>query len=105
VVAPARRVIKEPGADDAAHCARRVRRLATSYVASFALPGVGITILVWRAQFFVTLTQGQIVETLTLAFLLVLFGYIASLRVRAATASESWFTTSSGRGWRSRPSR
>jgi hypothetical protein len=75
----ARQVIKEPGAEDAGHYARRVRRLALAYVALFILSAFGIVVLIWRAQFFVTLSQRSNVETLTLAFLLILFGYLALL--------------------------
>lgn len=75
----ARGLIKEPGAEDALHYARRVRRLAVSYVALFALSLLGIGLLVWRAQLFVTLAQRSNVETLTLAFLMVFFGYLVTL--------------------------
>jgi hypothetical protein len=105
VVDLARRVIKEPGADDAAHYARRVRRLATSYVALFALSIVGIAILIWRAQFFVTLAQRSNVETLTLAFLLVLFAYLASLSAPGTWGVVRLMRRSRGRDWSDRQHR
>jgi hypothetical protein len=101
----ARRVLKEPGADDAAHYARRVRRLAASYVGLFALSVIGIALLVWRAQFFVTLSQRSNVETLTLAFLMVLFGYLASLSAPGTWGAVQILRRSRGRDWTERQHR
>ncbi|MDQ3809781.1 MAG: hypothetical protein M3336_05775, partial [Chloroflexota bacterium] len=72
-----RRFIREPGAEDAPHYAARVRRLSVWYVGLFVLSVIGVVVLVWRAQLFVTLSQRSNVETLTLAFLLVFFLYLA----------------------------
>jgi hypothetical protein len=80
----ARHFIKEPGADNAAHYARRVRRLAAAYVALFGLSLAGLAVLVWRAQLYVTLAQRSNVETLTLAFLMVFFAYLATLSAPGA---------------------
>jgi len=101
----ARRFLKEPGADDAAHYARRVRRLAVSYVALFALSIIGIAILIWRAQFFVTLAQRSNVETLTLAFLMVLFGYLASLSAPGTWGAFQILRRSRARDWTERQHR
>ena len=51
---------------------RRVHRLALAYVCLFFASLVGIFLLVWWGQFFVTLTQRSNVETLTIAFFIVL---------------------------------
>jgi hypothetical protein len=74
-----RHFIKEPGADNALDYTRRVRRLAAAYVGLFGLSLAGIGVLVWRAQLFVTLAQRSNIETLTLAFLLIFFAYLAAL--------------------------
>jgi len=79
VLDPIRSIIKEPGAEDAGHYARRVVRLAILYCALFVGSLAGIALLVWRAQLLVTLAQRSNVETLTLAFFLVFFGYLAIL--------------------------
>jgi hypothetical protein len=82
-----------------------VRRLATSYVALFALSIVGIAILIWRAQFFVTLAQRSNVETLTLAFLLVLFGYLGSLSAPGTWGALQLVRRARGRDWSERQHR
>jgi hypothetical protein len=81
---PARKFVKEPGAEDAGHYMRRVQRLAVLYLSLFVLSLAGIVVLVWRAQLFVTLAQRSNVETLTLAFLMVFFGYVAVLSAPGA---------------------
>jgi hypothetical protein len=81
---PARKFVKEPGVEDARHYAQRVRRLAILYLTLFVVSLAGLVVLVWRAQLFVTLTQRSNVETLTLAFLVVFFGYVATLSAPGA---------------------
>jgi hypothetical protein len=80
----ARQFIKEPGADNAEHYAQRVLRLGAAYVTLFVLSLIGTGVLVWRAQLFVTLAQRSNVETLTLAFLMIFFGYLATLSAPGA---------------------
>jgi hypothetical protein len=48
---------------------------------------IGIGLLVWKAQLFVTLTQRSNVETLTLAFFLVFFAYLGILSARGAVGA------------------
>jgi hypothetical protein len=84
VVVAARDPVKEPGAEDAWHFRRRVKLLAAEYVGLFLAAVVGIGLLVWKAQLFVTLTQRSNVETLTLAFFCVFFGYLAVLSAPGA---------------------
>jgi hypothetical protein len=76
--------IREPGAEDARHYRRRVTTLATEYLVLFLASIAGIALLVWQAQLFVTLTQRSNVETLTLAFFLVFFGYLGVLSAPGA---------------------
>lgn len=72
-------VVSEPGVQDARHYGQRVHRLALAYLVLFVVSLVGIGLLIWKAQFFVALSQRSNVETLTLAFFLVFFGYVAVL--------------------------
>jgi hypothetical protein len=72
-------VIREPGAESSRDYGRRVHRLAVAYVVLFVGSATGIVLLVWRGQFFVSLTQHSNVETLTLAFLMIFFLYLGVL--------------------------
>src|ERR687888_732360 len=94
-----RRFITEPGADNAEQYTRRVRRLATWYMALFGLSLVGVGLLIWRAQLFVTLTQRSNVETLTLAFLLVFFVYLAVISSPGAWGTLRMVRHSLGGDW------
>ncbi len=71
--------IREPGVEGTRQFARRVHLLALIYPTLFLGALVGIGLIVWQAKFLVTLTQRSNVETLTLAFFVVFFGYIATL--------------------------
>ncbi|HEY3058466.1 MAG TPA: hypothetical protein VGL99_05775 [Chloroflexota bacterium] len=95
----ARRLVREPGADDPRQYAERVHRLAWWYIGLFVLSLVGIGLLIWRAQLFVTLAQRSNVETLTLAFLLVFFAYLTVLSVRGALGALRLAGLSIGRDW------
>ena len=77
-------IVREPGAESVEQYVRRVHRLALAYVCLFFASLVGIFLLVWWGQFFVTLTQRSNVETLTVAFFIVLFGYVAVLSAPGA---------------------
>jgi hypothetical protein len=70
-------VLRAPGVSDPRHYARRVIWLAIVHVALWLAAVAGFVLLVWRGEFFVTLAQRSNVETLTIAFFLVLFGYFA----------------------------
>lgn len=72
-------VLEEPGVKDPAHYARRVLWLALIHPALFATSLAGAVLLVWRGEFFVTLAQRSNVETLTIAFCILFFGYFAVL--------------------------
>jgi hypothetical protein len=76
------RAIREPDVSDGAHYRRRVTRLAIVHPALFASATIGLVLLVWRARFFVTLSQRSNVETLTIAFFLLFFTYVALLSAR-----------------------
>jgi hypothetical protein len=75
----ARAFVSEPDTDNPRQYARRVRRLALIYVVLLLGSVVGVVLLVWRAQLFVSLAQHSNVETLTLAFLLIFFVYLGAL--------------------------
>lgn len=70
-------VLREPGVSDAAHYGKRVRWLAAVHAALFVLSLVGFALLIWKGAFFVTLSQRSNVETLTIVFFLLFFGYFA----------------------------
>ena len=72
-------VLEEPGVEDAAHYARRVRWLAFAHFALFAFSIGGFALLIWKSRFFVTLAQRSNVETLTITFFLLLFAYFSAL--------------------------
>ena len=76
--------IREPGAQSAPEFARRVRRLALFYVLIFVGAVVGIALIIWKAQLFVTLAQRSNVETLTIAFVFVFFAYLAAISAPGA---------------------
>ena len=80
----AQAVIKEPQADRPAAYARRVHELAAAYAGTFLLSLAGAALIIWRARLLVTLSQRSNVETLTLAFFLVFFLYLALLTVTGA---------------------
>ncbi len=79
-----RHFVREPATSDADEYARRVHWLAAIYVVLFFVSIVGVALLTWRGKFFVTLAQRSNVETLTIAFFLVFFAYIAALSARGA---------------------
>jgi hypothetical protein len=81
---PSRAVLRGPGISDPGHYARRVRWLAAVHVALFLAAIAGEALLIWRGEFFVTLSQRSNVETLTIAFLLLFFGYFAVITAHGA---------------------
>jgi hypothetical protein len=83
----AARLIAEPGARDARHYRERVNRLALEYVTLLIGSVAGIALIIWKAQVLVTLTQRSNVETLTLAFFLVFFAYLAVLSAPGAVGA------------------
>jgi hypothetical protein len=81
---PTHAVLRPPGILDAEHYARHVRWLAVVYVVLFASSLVGFGLLIWRGEFFVTLSQRSNVETLTIVFFLLFFGYFAVITAHGA---------------------
>jgi hypothetical protein len=79
-----RRLVREPDSSDPRQYRRRVGELAAIYVAIFGLSVVGVGLLLLHGRLFVTLSQRSNVETLTIAFLLLFFGYIALVSARGA---------------------
>lgn len=77
-------LLQEPGVSDPKHYARRVLWLAIVHASLFASSIAGIGLLLWRGELFITLSQRSNVETLTLAFLLLFFGYFAVITCRGA---------------------
>jgi hypothetical protein len=95
-----RTAIREPAEESPRQYARRVYALASLYAVLFVASLAGIALLVWKAQLFVGLTQHSNVETLTLAFFVVLFGYIAIISaggtLGAAHIAHYWLLTRLG---------
>ncbi len=76
-LAIAHAVLREPGVSDPRHYARRVTWLAIVHPCLFGVSVIGIVLLVWGGELFVTLAQRSNVETLTIAFFLVFFSYFS----------------------------
>src|SRR3569623_436312 len=72
-------LLEEPESRDPAQYGRRVRWLAVVHVLLFLTCAAGAVLLIWRGELFVTLAQRSNVETLTIAFCIVMFGYFALL--------------------------
>src|SRR5215213_2831456 len=76
--------LSETGAEDARHYRRRVNLLAVEYVVLLVFALIGVVLLIWKAQLYVTLTQRSNVETLTLAFFFVFFVYLGVISAPGA---------------------
>ncbi|NVB76785.1 MAG: hypothetical protein HOV81_00185 [Kofleriaceae bacterium] len=85
--------LSEPGVSDPKHYRRRVTWLAIIHAALFLTALTGDVLLAWRGEFFVTLAQRSNVETLTIAFFLVLFAYFAFVTAPGALGAVriGWF--------------
>jgi hypothetical protein len=85
--------LRSPGVSDAAHYHRRVAWLAIVHPALFLCALAGIALLVWKGELFVTLAQRSNVETLTIAFFLLFFGYFAVVTAPGALGGARivWF--------------
>jgi hypothetical protein len=86
-----RRLISEPSASTPEDYSRRVYGLAVIYFTLFTVSIVGLILLTWKGQFFVTLAQRSNVETLVLLFFLVFFGYIALISWSGALGAVRLF--------------
>jgi hypothetical protein len=82
-----RTFVREPSVQDATAYQRRVHELATAYLVLFLGCLVGLGLVIWQAQHLVTLAQRSNVETLTLAFILVFFGYLAVISASGAAGA------------------
>jgi hypothetical protein len=76
--------LKETAVSSAASYGRRVWALAILYPSLLGLCLTGDATLLWKGRLFVTLAQRSNVETLTLAFFLVFYGYLAVLSAEGA---------------------
>lgn len=87
-------VVREPAAESPAEYGRRVYALAFIYISLFVTSIIGMSILVWRGRFFVTLSQRSNVETLLLAFFFIFFAYIGLISRSGAMGALriAWYT-------------
>jgi hypothetical protein len=69
--------VREQGTSSIPAYRRRVRRLALIYTGIVCVCLATIVLIVVKGKLFITLSQRSNVETLTLAFIIVLFGYLA----------------------------
>jgi hypothetical protein len=69
------KAVREQGTRSVGDYRARVYKLAAIYLAIVVTASVAIGIVVFKGKFFVTLTQRSNVETLTLAFIILLFAY------------------------------
>jgi hypothetical protein len=79
-----KRVVSEPGADTAESFARRVRILGMTYTLLFLSCCAGEVLLAFQGKVFVTLAQRSNVETLTILFLVVFYGYLGAVSAPGA---------------------
>ncbi len=73
------RLVREQGTESVPDYQARVRRLALIYVAIVVVCVSAIVLIVYQGKLLITLSQRSNVETLTLAFIIVLFSYLAIL--------------------------
>ncbi|HEU5348337.1 MAG TPA: hypothetical protein VFU63_06965, partial [Ktedonobacterales bacterium] len=85
------RVICEPEIENPRRYAQRVHSLAWAFLTLCAASLTGIALVVWKAQLYVTLSQRSNVETLTLAFLLIFFAYLAALSAPGVVGATRMF--------------
>lgn len=73
------RIVREQGTQSVPDYQSRVRRLALIYVAIVLVCVGAIVLIVYQGKLLITLSQRSNVETLTLAFIIVLFAYLTLL--------------------------
>jgi hypothetical protein len=83
----ARLIVKEPEVRNAHDYSQRIRLLCAVYLALFLVSIAGCVMLLWQSRLYVTLSQRSNVETLTLAFFLVFFIYLALLSRKGAVGA------------------
>lgn len=88
-----RYVIREQGCESVSEYRARVARLAAIYVAILLVAVAVITLLVYYGKLFITLSQRSNVETLTIAFILVLCAYFGLISLPGAwgAAKILWY--------------
>src|SRR5690242_20699803 len=91
MIDPFRAIVSEPGVDSPQEYGHRVRRLAATYWGLFGVSLVGEVLVAWRGKYWITLAQRTNVETLTLAFLLIFFAYLAVLSAPGALGALKLF--------------
>lgn len=92
------RAIREPDVETPQRYMQRVNRLAWAFLGLFGGAIVGIVLVIWKAQLYVTLSQRSNVETLTLAFVLIFFAYLVVLSAPGALgATRMLYYTLQGR--------
>jgi hypothetical protein len=69
-------LIREQGTDSVPAYHKRVYRLAAIYAGIVVVCILAIILIVYKGKFFINLSQRSNVETLTLAFIIVLFAYL-----------------------------
>lgn len=79
-----RSLVREQSTGTVAEYNARVYRLAAIYLSIFVLATATIVLLFGHGEFFVTLSQRSNVETLTIAFVIVLFGYLGLISLAGA---------------------
>jgi hypothetical protein len=77
-------LVRSPATATPQDYARRVHLLAFAYVVLFVAALTGFALIIWQGRLLVTLSQRSNVETLTLAFFLVFFGYMIVLSAPGA---------------------
>ncbi|HEY0252043.1 MAG TPA: hypothetical protein VGC41_10975 [Kofleriaceae bacterium] len=85
------RVIEDPEIRTPAHYHRRVTLLALLHPALFLVSTLGVVLLVWRGEFFITLAQRSNVETLTIAFCILFFAYFGLIAMSGAWGAVKVF--------------
>jgi hypothetical protein len=80
----ARQAIKAAGISNAFEYRKHLSRLSLCYFVMFGASLAGAFTLYWKGKLFVTLSQRSNVETLTIAFFVVFFLYLAALSAKGA---------------------
>lgn len=96
----ARRLVREPAVATVEQYRQRVYWLAQVYAGLFGASLLGLALLVWQGQLYVSLTQRSNVETLTLLFLMVFFSYVAALSRPGAAGAARIASSGYWPGWR-----
>jgi hypothetical protein len=79
-----KKAVREQGTKSVPDYRRRVHKLAGIYLGIVITAGTAIGLIVFKGKLFVTLTQRSNVETLTLAFIIVLFAYLGVMSAPGA---------------------